>query len=522
MWRWTVAVAIGSFLSCIGCGQSRPAPNVGSATLAETASSHVQPTLAKAIVFLHNFQFEQAAESFREIEAADPEFALGYWGEALSYNHPLQRMQNLVEPRQVLERYGATPSTRLARAQTPIEKGLIESVDALFGDGDERARRDQYANVMSRLATSFPNNDDIQAFYVLSLLSDTQSGVSGSNENTARAQSIALQLFKRRPDHPGAAHYVIHAFDEPDGATAALPAARVYAKLAPDSPHALHMPSHAFIQLGLWDEVAESNAASYASAVRLLSQHTGSDAASYEADVNHALDWKQYANLQRGDYVAAWQDVDRARDLLRNSAAPRAIGVADLLRPRFVIESERWQDVDISPFAPADCWLAVGLGAARTGHLARAEEAASELGRLAAQSTAVVEVMHLEVQALSVHLKSPKEGATEAVAMMTRATDLDDRRGVPRGAPRPLKPPHELMGELLLQIGRPAEANREFAAALDRMPNRLRSVVGLARSSARSGDHEQARRMYEQLVSMWRGSDQDPLVTEARRYLGTP
>lgn len=512
-------LAVVSCLSCVACGQTRP-PDSGAASALARQAVDVDRDLAKALLLLHNFQFEQAIAAFKSIQANAPDFALGYWGESLSYNHPLQRMQNVLGPRQALERYGSSASGRLARARTPLEKGLIEAANVLFGDGDETIRKTGYAGAMERVAAAFPDNDDVQALFALSLLSAAQISPAGFEGYTARAGSVALQLFARRPDHAGAAHYLIHAFDDPRGAMAALPAARAYARLAPDSPHALHMPSHSFMELGLWDEVAESNAASYTSALRLLDQHRGPEAPSYESDVNHALDWKQYADLQRGDYAAASFAIERARDLLANSHNPRAIGVADLLLPRFVIETEQWQTIPISPFAPADCWLAVGLSAAMTGQRARALEAESELQRLATQSGLVVQVMYLEVRALNASLVHDPNGESEAWSLMTRATELDDRRKGARGAPRPLKPPHELFGEMLLRAGRAAQASREFSASLERMPNRLRSIVGLARSSARSGNLQEARRTYERLLAMWRGSEDDPLVTEGRRSLG--
>lgn len=498
------------FVAC----QQKPGTAIESART--PSHSPAEGEFSRGVVLLHNFVFDEAAQAFRRAQQLDPDFALAYWGEALTYNHPLQRIQNVDAPRQILARFGASRTERAARAKTTREKQLIEAVDMLFAEGDEAERRLAYAGAMERLAEAIPEDDDIQAFYALALLSAAQYARDELYRTEVRAGAVALRILQRSPKHPGAAHYVIHAFDDPIHAPLALPAARVYAQLAPDSPHALHMPSHTFLQLGLWDEVATSNAASYVSAERLLAKSSGEASALYEADVNHALDWKQYADLQRGDYENAWKGVERSGALLKASHSPAAIGVADLLLPRYVIETEKWQSIPISPYAPADCWLAVGMSAAKSGDLARADHAEMQLHDLARRSTAVVEVMHLEVQAL---VAAARGSNSQAIALMTRATELEVQRGVPRGAPRPLKPPHELFGEILLQLGRPSDAATQFRISLLRTPNRTRSVLGLARSAAQKGDHDEARTRYNDLLNAWRGSADHPFIVEATQFV---
>ena len=202
--------------------------------------------------------YEDAIDAFRAAQKADPSFALAYWGEAMSFSQPLWFFEELPQARAALAKLGPTPDARIAKAKTPREQGFIRAVDALFGQGDKAGRHAQYAAAMAKLAADHPQDDEVQAFYALALLATMPRG-DAALPIRQRAGTIAETVFKRNPNHPGAAHYLLHAYDHGSLAGKALPAARVYAKIAPAASHALHMPAHTFLQVGFWDEAAASD-----------------------------------------------------------------------------------------------------------------------------------------------------------------------------------------------------------------------------------------------------------------------
>ena len=224
-----------------------------------TKSTEAQAHFLRGATILHSFGWKQAIESFQQAQAADPDFAMAYWGESLCYNHPLLPEQDGETPRKVLNKLGQTLEARLAKAPTAREKGFLRAVDTLFfGAGEIKTRRVAYMESMRALHKQFPNDAEIAAFYALSLIS--AGGAAGKEGERERilAGSIGLDLFQAYPNHPGAAHYTIHAFDDPVHAILALPAAEQFASIAAAVSHARHMPSHIFIQLGMWQKVSNS------------------------------------------------------------------------------------------------------------------------------------------------------------------------------------------------------------------------------------------------------------------------
>ena len=230
-------------------------------------------------------------------------------------------------------------------------------------------------------------------------------------------------------------------------------------------------------------------------------------------NLTHALDWGQYGDLQRGDYAKAWQAVENGEMVIANTEAPIALQRAAITRPRYVIETEQWQVIEVSPHAAVGGHLANGISAVRTGDLAAAAAAAAAL---AALDGAVAAIAHHEVTAL---LHTARGDADAAAASMDKAIELAESRGAPRGAPAPLKPAHELYGEILLELGRPAEAVEQFKRSLQRTPNRSLSLRGLARAAVVADDADTARTQYAQLVAQWRGAEDAPTVEEARQFL---
>ncbi len=486
-----------------------------------TQSAEAQAHFERGATILHSFGWKQAIEEFQAAQAADPDFALAYWGESLCYNHPLLPEMDRQTPQAVLERLGPSLEARLAKAPTGREEGFLMAVEALFfGDGDLKARRTAYMEVMRDLHEAYPDDDEIAAFYALSLISSGGAvGKAGERERIL-AGSIALQLFERRPDHPGAAHYAIHAFDDPIHAPLALPAARRFASIAPAVSHARHMPTHIFIQLGMWAEVSTSNQSAYQAAVDLW--EPGDSA----GDMTHALDWGQYGDLQLGDYERALMWIGRMEPIAeKNSTQARVIEALPRVKARYIIETRQWHTEPVTEASSAPELLATGLSAVALENYALAEQAADALARLADaaaakesfynRQTMPLRIMHRQVAgARLIGLGEVEEG----LALLQESAAIAEQMPLPRGAANPLKPAHEFYGEALLAAEQPEAAAEQFSILLTRMPNRPLSLLGLARAHVAMGDREAARELYGQLAEVWQDRD-FPELREAAVYL---
>src|SRR4051812_1114785 len=241
---------------------------LGSINFPTSAKPAAQGPFLTGVKGLYNFEFDIAGEAFREAQKADPAFALAYWGEAMSFNHPLWAQQDLPAARKALEKLAPTAAARAAKAPAGKERELVEAADVLFGAGDKLARDIAYSQAMGRMHAKYPQDDELSVMYALSLLGTARPGEK-TTRNAMQAAAIVLDVFQRHPQHPGAAHFIIHSFDDPDHAILSLPAARAYSKIAPSAAHALHMPSHIFVQLGMWDDVIASNVVAYKAADEL-------------------------------------------------------------------------------------------------------------------------------------------------------------------------------------------------------------------------------------------------------------
>jgi tetratricopeptide (TPR) repeat protein len=492
---------------------------VGTVEFATSASSpEAQAHFLRGVAALHSFGWKQAIAEFEAAQKIEPAFALAYWGQSLCYNHPLFSELDPTEPRKVLARLGDDPAARAAKAPTEREKGFLSAVEALWGEGSSEARKVAYAEAMERLYQRHPGDDEVAAFYALSLLSAAEALGNEDLRQNVRAGAIALDVFARRPDHPGAPHYVIHAFDDPVHAALALDAARRYAKIAPAVSHARHMPSHIFIQRGMWREVSASNVSAFDAARDLWEP---GDAVN---DLVHSLDWGQYGDLQRGDVeqARAWR-AKLETIVAESKRAERAVSTLPLLDARVRIETEDWQVLPFDGATPTPEVFTSGLSAAKLGDLAAARRAAAILESRAKQPEDRYEgggeaarVMQLEVLAL-VHLAKGRKDA--ALSALEQGRTIAEAWGPPAGPASPAKPIHELYGEVLLEIGRPERAIELFRASLDRTPNRPLSLRGLARAQAATGEVERSRETWSRLLEVRENRDGAPGVEEARRAL---
>ena len=497
--------------------------DVGSIDFPTSAGSEAQKHFIRGVAILHSFGYEQAREQFHAAQELEPDFALAYWGETLTYNHPLLPERDLESPRAALARLGETREERAAKAATERELGFLSAVEKLFGEGELAARRIGYMEAMRDLYEGNPGDDEVAAFYALSLL----SAVGPLGDDTFRlnvlAGSIALGVFERNPNHPGAAHYTIHAFDDPVHAPLALPAAYRFAEIAAAVSHARHMPSHIFIQRGMWDLVSKSNDSAYAAAVALW------DPGKRVSDMVHALDWGQYGDLQRGDYAKARNWIAELDDLVeRTGDTGRGKSTVPLVRARYIVETEQWETREITDDTGSAELLATGISAVHTGDIDLAREAAARLKKAGERQTGdsstfqrgskPAQVMHHELAGL---IRLAEGDADGAVKMFDEGVAIASTMGPPRGSASPIKPIRELYGEVLLQVERPEDAIAQFEDQLLYTPNRPRSLLGLARAHAAAGDAEAAADAYGSLLEAWHGADGPAELAEAQEYVAT-
>ena len=504
--------------------------NVGNLSFPTSASPEAQRHFLRGVAILHSFGWKQAIAEFKQAQKIQPDFALAYWGETLCYNHPLMPVADDKNPRAVLARLGPNRAARVAKAPTDREKGFLEAVEDLWAEGpDWRARRVAYMNAMERLHKQLPNDDEVTTFYALSLL----SGARALSDETFRLEmkggALALDVFKRNPNHPGAVHYVIHAFDDPVHAPLALEAARVYATIVPAVSHAIHMPTHIFIQHGMWNEVAHQNDRAFAVGRELF------EPGDSPGDIAHSGDWGQYGYLQLGDYEAARQRIQQFEELAAATKNPRLTSVVALTKARYVIESERWKVESVADGATDETVFANGVSAVRTNDLAAADRMLALLEKKAPAPTAAagahadhapvpaapaaanpdagksVRVMHAELAALVAEARGDRP---RAITLLQEAVRIEESMRPPTGAADPIKPSHELLGEVLLRGNMPIAAAKAFDACLLRMPNRARSLHGAAMAYAAAGNQPLSAERWATLRSFWTGT---PFTTSAAR-----
>jgi tetratricopeptide (TPR) repeat protein len=511
--------------------------NVGNLRFETSATPEAQKHFLRGVAILHSFGWKQAIAEFQAAQKVEPGFALAYWGETLCYNHPLAPEQDGKSPREVLARLGATPDARLAKAPTAHEKGFLRAVEALWSEGpqkdDWRARRLAYMEEMAGLHREFPDDDEVTTFFAVSLLSGSRALEDKTFRLEVKAGALAMDVFQRNRNHPGAAHYIIHAFDDPIHAPLALDAAEAYAAIAPAVSHAIHMPTHIFIQHGMWEKVASQNMRAHQVATDLW--QSGEEM----SDMAHALDWGQYGFLQKGDYGKAREAIARFEEMDRMASQERVKSSLAFSRARYIIETEEWKVQPMPETAGDEELLANGLSAVRTGDPATAQEMARRLSERVAKSGPDApggphashgpappstgrmrrlspKVMEREMAALAALAQGMKD---DAVALLREAVELEESNPPPNGAADPVKPSHELLGEVLLSIGDPAGAAKAFEACLLRMPNRARSLLGSARAHRAAGDRAAASERFQKLLEIWDGHEELPGYQEAEQSL---
>ena len=500
------------------------AKRFGHVSFENSGARAAQPAFLRGLALLHNFEYGDAATAFRDAQQRDPGFAMAYWGEAMTYNHGIWREQDSVKARAVLERLGSTPADRRAKAKTRREKEYLATLDALyFRPGTKAGRDSAYAIETEKLAKQYAGDADAQLFYSLALL----SLVPRTDSTYTRAAKIAERVLRDHPTHPGALHYIIHAYDDPAHARQGLEAARAYSKVAPDASHAQHMTSHIFVALGMWEDVVAANETSIRTVTRTLDPSVAPAAA-----CGHAGIWLHYAYLQLGRLADARRLSSGCHDRSAKSVGAAA-GYAEM-RLQYVVDVEEPEAsltpiADVSKFPPfvdltqsyATAYenLRHGDTASMTDLIARmhrvmAAMAGGEMAVMMPEMFGQADVVETELRAMA---DSRRGRLADAIAALTKAAAREDSLPFEFGPPAIEKPSHELLGEMLLAAGRPTEARREFEIALKRTPGRSLLLLDLARACRDAGDRPAAANTYRQLAANWTHADSTvAAVREAR------
>ena len=486
---------------------------LGAVHFATSCNAVAQKDFNRAVALLHSFDFGRAIQGFNAVLEEDATCAIAYWGIALSdWSNPFAPGQKdkgqLQLGRQNAER------GKVLGAKTERERAYLAAVGKLYADFESTPQRQRllaYRDALGNVAAKYPADTEAQIFYALAL-AVAADPADKTYADRLKAGAILEKLFAEEPTHPGLAHYIIHAYDVPALAGRALVAAQRYAEIAPDAPHALHMPSHTFTRLGYWQESIDSNVAAAAAARRQ----------GQTAEELHASDYETYAYLQTAQDEAAARIVNSLPQLEERfdpkavliGAGPPAAGYFALaaIPARYALERRDWQQAEQLalrdtpfPYTDAMTWFARGLGAARLGHAAAANQAATALKgiqqRLLNANESYwarqVEIQQLEVVAWSALAAGEKE---QALRQMQSAAELEDGTDKSAVTPGPLAPARELLGEMLLEVNEPARALEQFEATLKKEPRRFRSLYGAAHAAQLGGNRESSQRYFRELL----------------------
>lgn len=475
---------------------------LGTVHLKNSGNAASQAALQRGVALLHSFEYLDASAAFRDAQQADASLAIAYWLEALSYSHVLWGYEDLEKSRAVLARLAGSPEARIAKAKTDYERALGSAVEAFFAEGTLAVRSRAFADAMIAMASAHPDDQEVGAFTALSsMMAFFGSPPADRAKYNPLVREHALRVFKMNPQHPGAAHYLIHFVDmNPTQARDALEFARAYDKIAPDAEHALHMPSHVYLPLGMWQEVAASNERAWAASRREVAERKG------EATENswHALDWLQYSYLQLGRDRDARALVDTVHNILKQAAFkdndPDARNAINLAAFRYGWETGKW-DAYPNGIPSIDAVLAQPRPSARANTMAMVSAYQTAVASLRARNDAapaekVIGVFRTRADSLPQNdgrATSMRRLATQLEAMTAWSKGDRDRAismlrelapTEPNNASLPptIIPSYELLGEYLLAMDRKADAAEAFKKVLELRANRAAAVRGLEKT----------------------------------------
>ncbi len=487
-------------------------PSLGRISFPSSGRAEAQPFFTRGVLYLHSFEYDSAARAFREAQRLDPTYALAYWGEAMTYTHPVWHEQDVAAARESLRRLAPGAASRRAMAPTAREKRWLDAVEILYGEGSKERRDTLYAREMERFARDFPGDHEVSAFHALALLGLPTQGRDVSTY--MRAAAIAEEVYRENPEHPGALHYLIHAYDDPIHAPLGLRAARAYSGVAPSAAHAQHMTSHIFVAMGMWDDVERANLAAWEASNRRNGHYTH---------------WLSYGYLQKGRVKESRAFVDA---IVKDAAAdptPYTLGYMNVMLAGFLADADGGE-ASLAIYAADTARragargefrvgasaldFAAGMTALKRGDAATARRMRGAIAERNTVATRTAAGAHVDGLAASEIMGQMLDALTmagdgrmeSAISAMREAAEREATLPFEFGPPETVKPPYEVLGELLLAASRPAEARTAFERALQRTPNRTRALLGLARACVALGDTTAGVRVYARFLANGAGT----------------
>jgi hypothetical protein len=500
---------------------------LGTVHFANSCSAEVQPLFQRGVALLHSFWYAEGAKTFAAVAKADPACAMAHWGTAITlFGNPFTwPLTGAALP----QGWAAVERAKAANARTQRERDYIGAIEAFYKDADKvdhRTRALGYLKAMEQITERYPEDSEASIFYALAL-NATALPADKTYANQLKAAGILEKVFATQPDHPGVAHYLIHSYDYPSIAQQGLNAARRYASVAPDAPHALHMPGHIFTRLGLWDESLETNIRS----AKVSENH---------AELLHAMDYMAYAYLQEGRDGDAKRVADHIPNIgpLNNKQFVAAFALA-VIPARYAMERGQWADAAKLSLFPSEAdfpWKAIpqaeaqlvyarAIGAGRSGHAAAAKR---DIERLQALRAAIVELklpywpqqLDIQIKVASAWAAYAEGNKAEALKLMREGADLESASDKHPVSPGYVAPALELLGDMLMEMKQPAQALRAYEDSSKREPNRFRTLAGAARAAEQSGDRVKAKAYYAELIRLAAKSDGGrPELKRAKNYL---
>jgi len=489
--------------------------NIGSVTFPSSCTKAAQKEIDRGVTLIHSFWYTEAETSFRKAAVADSKCGIAWWGVAMSNYHPLWAPPT---PSELATGSEAAQKARTIGAKTARERDFIEAINAFYADSDtvdHRSRAVAFMKSMENVAGHHPKDREGAIFYALSL-NGTALPTDKTYANQKKAAEILNRILPDAPEHPGIAHYVIHSFDYPELALLALPAARTYAKVAPGSPHALHMPSHIFTRLGLWDESITSNLASADKARAYITARRGPGVTAF--DELHAIDYLVYAYLQQRRDEEAKTLLDKVTRVsaLDNPNFAAAYALASV-PARYAMERRQWKeaaalrpaafDWEKTPYAEANVHFARAIGAARTGDLELARDALARITligqKLVEQKNSYwADQVEIQRKAAEAWLRFAENKKDKALELMRQAADLESATEKHPVTPGAVMPARELLADLLLEMGRPDEALVEVERSLSVAPNRWNGLFLASRAAELGGKREKVSEYEGKIASL--------------------
>jgi tetratricopeptide (TPR) repeat protein len=508
--------------------------HLGTVNFPISCSKEAQMEFNRAVALLHHMTYPQARQAFQHITTIDPDCAMAHWGVAMTLFQPLWPTRPSAKALQ--QGWDEVQKAKQLQPSTERERLFVSAAEAFFLEptsSDYWLRIRRWEQAMEKLYKAFPEDPEAGAFYALAHLATAPSDKI-SREHSDRAAEILLRIYKQNPEHPGAMHYLVHANDVPGREREELEIIRKYEAVAPDNPHALHMPTHIYTRLGDWNGVIRGN---LRAADAALKYPAGEHGEFVWDEFPHAIEYLIYGYLQKGEDEQAAAQLKRLRGTEHVEPTFKLAFHLASTQARYALERRAWDDaLSIVPREPATLdwdhftWaeaisrFAHGLGAAHLGKIDDAKTDATSLEKLEAATRAAkeelfarnIKVLHLELSAWIKYVEGNNEAS---VALMRQAAELETSTPKAAVTPGPTLPAHELLGDLLMEQKVPNEALAAYKHALELYPNRFNSLLGAARSACAVDDKSSAKNFYQQLVAIASDGQRQAALSEARTYL---